>query len=404
MTVKDSIIIGFHSCVDYELKWDQKRLEELIKSYKIHNDELAMDLEIDSARSLLIVALAHMKMGVGAEFTPSSNDICLEFANNFQYEVTVGGTAARAAIAISKIGYESSLSMVCCNKHIKDTLPEAVHYFSNVGENHEAEYPHVVFSYPANAHISVEDIDFVTPRENRMMFSRDVDSLNMVISQDFAPMMEEAKVMLLSCFSEVLEKDILKKRMEELNLLLEALPKEAFVLMEDGCYINKEFRTYVHDALRDKLSALSMNEDEMQEYYGKRINIMDPSEVLNTIGYIYKKLGVPILIVHSAAWAIAYGKHAKSMCKVLEGGTNMAATRFCFGDNFGKKEYELVSNGECRKDSIEFGEEIESLSEEEICCVASKDLRYVEHPVVVGLGDSFAGGMLPELVNGNGVK
>ena len=395
----DKIVLGFHACVDFELKWDQKKIEELIRYYDIKEEELTTDeLNIDSERKLLLASLGHMKAGVGAEFIPEKPEICFDFAQHFDYKTTIGGTAARAAIAISKLGYESALSMVCYNKYIKELLPEKVHYYSNVGENHGDVYPHVVLSYPANAHIQANGVDFVTPRENRMMFSRDVDSLNMVISQGFAPMLKDAEVMLLSCFSEVLDEAILKERMVQVNQLLEELPEKAFVVMEDGCYVNKEFRVYVHEALHEKLDALSMNEDEMQEYIGKRINIMNPAAVLDAIQYIYERINVPLLIVHSAKWAIAYGKDADKMAHVLEGGTNSASTRFCYGDDSGVKEYEETAKLAVRQDSIVFGEELEKMSDRAICCVPSKDLSFVEHPVVVGLGDSFAGGLLPELV------
>ena len=393
----DKIAIGFHACVDFELKWDQKKLEELIRIYDIREEELTTDPHIDSERQLLVTSLGHMKAGIGAEFVPETSQICFDFAQRFEYKITIGGTAARAAIAIDKLGYESALSMVCYNKYIKELLPERVHYYSNVGEKHGDVYPHVVLSYPANAHIQANGIDFVTPRENRMMFSRDEDSLQMVISQGFAPMLKDAEVMLVSCFSEVLDRDILMERMEQLNQLLAALPKTAYVISEDGCYINKEFLTYVHFALRERLDALSMNEDEMQEYIGRRIDIMNPEEVLDAIQYIYEKIQIPLLIVHSAAWAIAYGKDAASMGHVLEGGINSAATRFRFGDEFGIKEYEDTAKLAVREDSVEFGRRLKELSDREICCVASKDLSFVEHPVIVGLGDSFAGGLLPEL-------
>ena len=395
----DKIVLGFHACVDFELKWDQKKIEELIRYYDIKEEELTTDeLNIDSERKLLLASLGHMKAGVGAEFIPEKPEICFDFAQHFDYKTTIGGTAARAAIAISKLGYESALSMVCYNKYIKELLPEKVHYYSNVGENHGDVYPHVVLSYPANAHIQANGVDFVTPRENRMMFSRDVDSLNMVISQGFAPMLKDAEVMLLSCFSEVLDEAILKERMVQVNQLLEELPEKAFVVMEDGCYVNKEFRVYVHEALHEKLDALSMNEDEMQEYIGKRINIMNPAAVLDAIQYIYERINVPLLIVHSAKWSIAFGKDADKMAHVLEGGTNSASTRFCYGDDSGVKEYEETAKLAVRQDSIVFGEELEKMSDRAICCVPSKDLSFVEHPVVVGLGDSFAGGLLPELV------
>ena len=394
----DKIALGFHTCVDFELKWDQKKLEELIRYYDIKEEELTTDeIHMDSERQLLLACLGHMQAGIGAEFIPEKPEICFDFAQHFDYKTTIGGTAARAAIAINKLGYESALSMVCYNKYIKELLPERVHYYSNVGENHGDVYPHVVLSYPANAHIQANGVDFITPRENRMMFSRDVDSLNMVISQGFAPMIKDAEVMLLSCFSEVLDKEILKERMVQVNQLLNELPEKAYVVMEDGCYVNKELRTYVHEALHEKLDILSMNEDEMQEYIGRRINIMDPVEVLKAIQYIYERINIPLLIVYSAAWAIAYGKDASKMAHVLEGGTNSASTRFCYGDEFGVKEYEEVSKLAVRQDSIIFGNKLEELSDREVCCVPSKDLSFVKNPVVVGLGDSFAGGLLPEL-------
>lgn len=393
----DRIALGFHACVDFELKWDREKVEEIIQYYDIREEELKAELHIDSERNLLIACLAHMREGTGAEFVPETSEICYNFAQNFEYEVTVGGTAARAAMAISKLGYESALSMVCFNQHIRDRMPEQVHYYSNVPENNEKIYPHVAFSYPAGEHIQTGGIDFVTPRENRLLFSRDEDSLKMVISQGFAPMLEDAEVMLLSCFSEVLDQQILEARMEELNRLLESLPESAYVVFEDGCYVKKDFQTYVHRALHEKLDALSMNEDEMQEYIGRRIDIMEPQEVLDGLEYIYRRLEVPLLIVHSASWAIAYGSGAKTMGHVLEGGILTAATRFQYGDDFGPGEYQATAKLLDKQGSVRFGEKITELSERDICCVACKDLSFVEHPVVVGLGDYFAGGLLPEL-------
>lgn len=397
----DKIALGFHTCIDFETKWNSNKLEELIVNYKIKEEELKKDLHVElkivSQRQLLIAILSYMKAGMGAEFVPETSEICFDFAQHFKYEITVGGTAARAATAISKIGYESALSMVCYNKLIKERLPKQIHTYSNVGEGGEQIYPHVSFSYPQKAHIQANNIDFVTPRENRILFSRDADSLKMVISQGFAPMIKEAEVMLLSCFSEVLEEDIIQERMQQVNQLLESLPKSAFVIFEDGCYINKRFRRYVHEELCKRLDALSMNEDEMQEYIERRIDIMEPVEVIKTIQYMYEKMKIPLLIVHSATWAIAYGKDAKSMGHVLEGGINLAATRFQYGDDFGIKEYEETARLPVRQDSMVFGKKIIEISDKEICCVPCKDLSFVKNPVVVGLGDYFAGGLLPEL-------
>ena len=41
-------------------------------------------------------------------------------------------------------------------------------------------------------------------------------------------------------------------------------------------------------------------------------------------------------------------------------------------------------------------QQIEKLSNQ-ICCISSKELGFVKNPVVVGLGDTFAGGLVVEL-------
>lgn len=395
--MSDKIAIGFHACVDYEIVFNLDKLIELIEKYNIQDEELNTDLYIENERQLLAAALGHMKNGMGCEFVPETPEICEDFANHFEYKVTIGGTAARAAIGIDKIGYESALSITCFNHYIRDLLPERAHYYSNVGNDHNIVFPHVVFSYPGNIHIKAAGVDFVTPRENRMMFSRDIDSLNMVISQGFASRIKDAEVMLVSCFSEVLDKNILEERVATLKELLKALPSNAFVIHEDGCYINKEFRHYVHKQLAPQFHALSMNEDEMQEYIEKRIDIMDADAVLEAVEYIYKNINIPTIIVHSAKWAIAYGKNAKAMEHVLLGGINLAATRFQYGDIYGLPEFEKTKEISVAEDCQNFATEIVKKSNAEICCIPCKDLSFVKKPTVVGLGDTFAGGVLPEL-------
>jgi ADP-dependent phosphofructokinase/glucokinase len=398
----EKIALGFHTCVDFELVWNKLTIENMITEYHIQNIELnsrtKTDGAIDSERALLLICLKHMKEGTGVELVPENPQICLDFANRFQYSITIGGTATRAAIAISKIGYESAIQMCCFNRHIKKLLPKEIHYFSSVGEGREEVYPHVDLQYQAGVCIKANDIDFTTPRENRILFSRDIDSMNMEISQDFSPMIAETEVFLLSCFSEILNFDILKDRMIRTSNLLRTLPENALVVMEDGCYINKEFRYYVHHALREVVDVLSMNEDELQDYIGHKIDILNPDEVLQAVKSVYQKAEIPLLLVHSASWALAYGQNAAWMRNALEGGITMASTRFWFGDDFGRNEYQKVKELPAKAKSIEFCASIEQKGGSFICCRPSKDLQFVKNPTVVGLGDFFAGGLLPELL------
>lgn len=394
----EKIALGFHTCIDFEMTWDTNVVEQMIREYDVRDKEITSgDIPIDSERALLISSLWHLKQGIGCELLPDTNQICLDFANRFSYRVTIGGTATRAAIAISKIGYESTIQLCCFNKYMQELLPKEIHYMVGVKQAREEIYPHVILSYPGGAHICANDIDFTTPRENRVMFSRDVDSLHMEISADYADMIQDAEVFLLSCFSEILEEDILEDRMNRTRRLLQTLPKKTIVVMEDGCYIRKDFRIYVHQALREVVDVLSMNEDELQEYIQRRIDILDVEEVLDAVKEVYERVQIPTLLVHSAAWALAYGKNARKYEQALESGIAMAATRFRYGDDFGRKEYEDMGRMEGKKESIIFARRIENEAGDNICCLPCKDLSFVENPTVVGLGDFFAGGLLPRL-------
>ena len=398
----ERIAMGFHTCVDYELIWDTQVVEEQIKALDIHAEELRMDLEMDSERSVWIACLAHLKEGIGGEMVPDTAEICEEFASHFTYVVTLGGTPTRAAIILDRLGYGTALQTSCYNEQVKRLMPGRVRVLPGVDAAHDRIYPHVVLQCRGGVRIHANDIDFVTPRENRLMVSRDINSLQMPILPDpFGKMIVDAEVFLLGCFSEVIELDILKDCMEKTKALLSYLPQDAYIVLEDGCYVKEDFRYYVHSRLADTVHVLSMNEDELQQYVGKRIDIFDPKAVKDAVKYVSKRSGIQTILVHSAAWVLAYGELAQSMHNALKSGMQTASTRFRIGDALTRKDYEETKNIPDKADSIAFCSKIKEIWSEQLCCIPCKDLSYVENPTVVGLGDSFVGGLLPGLLKEN---
>ena len=103
--MNEKIAMGFHTCVDYELFWDTSVVEEQIKRLDIHDNELKLDIDILSERDIWLVSLAHLKEGIGCEVIPKTETQSKSFAKHFGYKITLGGTATRAAIAISRLGY-----------------------------------------------------------------------------------------------------------------------------------------------------------------------------------------------------------------------------------------------------------------------------------------------------------
>ena len=398
----EKIALGFHTCVDYELIWDTATVEQQIIAFDIHAADLKISPEADSERSLWISTLAHLQAGIGGEIIPEEASVCVDFANHFDYEITMGGTATRAAIVLDKLGYDSVLQTSCYNEHVERLLPKHVHALSGVPADQNEIYPHVIVQCAGGVRIHANDIDFVTPRENRILISRDSDSLNMpVLDEEFGKLITDSEIFLIGCFSQVLDEDIIADRMVKTRKLLAHLPEDALVIMEDGCYVKKHFRNFVHRELASCVDILSMNEDEMQEYIGKRINILDPEAVIAALDEVYKGTNIPVLLVHSAAWALAYGENAGMMRQSLEGGVTMAATRFRIGDDITPELYEETKTLAPKADSVIFCEKMKQLLGDKICIIPCKDLSHVKNPTVVGLGDSFAGGLLPGLLKEN---
>lgn len=394
----EKIALGIHACIDWECLWDAEILCNLIRSYGILQREITARETIESERELVIAVLDFMQKGSGGELIPETEQIVETFAKRFSYRTTVGGTAARAAIAISKLGYSSVLQMSCSNSTIRSLLPDLIQGIPAEESKTEQIYPHVSISYPKNVPICVNDIDFVTPRENRVLISRDIESLNLPVSESFADYARDAKVFLLSCFCEILDFEVLKDRMIKCRNLLARIPEKTTVVFEDGCYINKSFRLYVLRQLRPYIGILSMNEDELQDFVEHKINILDPAEVLEAVKYVYHLLHIPTIFIHSSSWALAYGEQPQRYRSTLESGIRMASARFWHGDDFGIKEFTEIKELAPGVRNIEFSRQIEKMCDN-ICCVPCKNMGFVEHPTVVGLGDFFAGGLLTDLVH-----
>jgi len=144
-----------------------------------------------------------------------------------------------------------------------------------------------------------------------------------------------------------------------------------------------------------------MNEDELQQYLGAAIDIFEPNAVKEAVEYIHCNTGIEKILIHMAAWALVYGEGAGTIKTSLEGGVIMASTRFRIGDDFTMDDYEQTKAIPDKADSVTFCEKMKKILRNKVYCVPCKELSYVKNPTVVGLGDAFAGGLLPGLLKEN---
>jgi ADP-dependent phosphofructokinase/glucokinase len=392
------LLLGIGNNIDYEIKWDARILENKISEYGITLSELTTDTPITDERVLVISILAYIKNNIGGERFVDDVDIIETFSLNFQKTITLGGTSVRAAIALCKLGYTSALHFVLMNEHVRRLLPGGIEYICSAET--ENTWPHLIIQYPKGTTINAGDIHITTTHQSRLIFTNDYENTIMRISPQLKDLFECAKVFLLHGFNSMSDTQIVKERMEYLTALFESVPpeKRATIFFEDACYHHGGISDIVNSYLAKYADVWSLNEDELQEYIKQRVDLTNAREVLTAIEKLAKIIPCKTLVVHTRFWALAYGKDAYKYRESLLGGITLATTRFRFGDAFTKADYTATGQLGLENAGEKFSREIETLADGLVCCIPSffvseKDVT------TVGLGDTFAGGFLPALLN-----
>lgn len=393
--MKEKIILGLGDNIDYEIVWNSEVIENLITRYDIHDYELSTNIEITSERDLVISILGFLKSESGGERFVSSPDIIERFTQNFENKITLGGTSVRAAIAMRKLGYTSALHLVTINDDVRRLIPQDSPYVCS--NTKDSSYPHLIVQFCKDTQVKAGDIDICTNRANRIIYDNDYDNIVMNLNEEFSDLITDARIFLISGFNAMQSKELLAKRLQSLLKIMEKLPKDALVYYEDACFYDASFSKLIHATLADSINIYSLNEDELQFYLGRKLDLLNACQIKEALVDIQKLIHVPLIIVHSMYWALAYGKNAMSVSKALKGGITMATTRFRFGDDFTVGNYKETESLRPNEEGIVFAGELKKLLGDKICCAP---VVHVEETNVttIGLGDSFVGGFLPALL------
>jgi len=393
--MKEKIILGLGNNIDYEIVWNSKAFEDMILKYEIRDEELSANREVSSERDLIISLLGFLKSGCGGERFVASSDIIEKFAENFEYRITMGGTSVRAAIAMRKLGYTSALHLVTINDHVRRLIPKDCPYVCSAKE--ESLFPHLIVQFCRDTRVKAFDIDIHTACSNRIIYVNDKENSEMQLNEDFADLITEAKVFLVSGFNAMRSKVLLDERLLTLLKIMLDLPKDALVFYEDACFHNASLSKQVREALTGKIDIFSLNEDELQGYLERKLDLLDPDQMVSALADVHKLIPAPLIVVHTRYWALAYGGNAGSFERALKGGITMAGTRFRFGDDFTAENYHETEKNILQEDGVNFAAEMNRLLGEKVCCLACIQAEETK-ATTVGLGDAFVGGFLPALI------
>ena len=391
---RSRLVLGLAGTVDYEVDWDARVLEDLVRRHCIRRDELTLDRAIGSERDLVATIVAFVAAGAGGERFVASSAIVEEFAARFTKRITLGGTPVRAALAMRALGVTSHLHLVSIDDHVRRLLPEGCTYTCSATE--DTTDPHLIVQFPAGATIRAGDLDVTAPHPNRLIFANDPPARELVISRDLGDALVDAAVFLISGFNVIQEVDVLNRRLEDLERHLRSLASGAVVFYEDAGFHAPGLNRRVHEVLRHVVDVHSMNEDEMQAYLGRSVDLLDPDQVETALHELSAWLAGPTLVVHTKYWAVAVGPTAGAWGPGLQGGITMATARYVHGDHFSETDYKAAAMLPKHPAGVEMAAALGARLGDRVCCVPASRVA-VPHPTTIGLGDTFVGGFIAAL-------
>lgn len=394
--VGERIAVGFGNNIDYEISWDAVVFERLAAGLEISPSELDPDRRIESVRDFVLSILGFVARGAGGERRVEDPTVLDELAGHFQYRETLGGSSVRAAVSMRTLGFTSALHLVTMNDHVRRLIPQDNPWVTS--SEKEALYPHVIVQFDEGAQVRIAEHTIRAPRANRLIYVNDPDNSEMKINPAFAELAADAEVFLIAGFNAMDSSQVLARRLETVREILSQLREDATVVFEDACYHEPALSTQLRRGLVDHIDVYGLNEDELEGYVGREVSLLDPADVWSALGELQRIIPVPVLILHTRDWALAFGENAERYRTALEGGITMATTRLRHGDHFSEADYGRTQRLPAKAESVRFASDLAALGGRRVCSVPS---YFVEQKnlTTIGLGDAFVGGLLPRLTH-----
>lgn len=388
------LVLGLGGTVDYEIAWDSLIIERLIDELEIDAAELDTRRPITSERDLLITLVAFVRDGVGGERFVASSDIVEAFAARFVKRITLGGTCVRAAIAMRTLGIPSTVHLVSIDDNVRRLLPDGVDYISSAWQ--DTLDPHLIVQFGAGTRIRARDIDVSAPHPNRIIYTNDPPNQELLLSDDLGTELRDADVFMFAGFNVIQQPGVLEQRLQSIRRHMEHLPAHATVMYEDAGYHSPALSLRVSETLLDLIDVYSLNEDELQAYLGRTVDLLDADDVIASLGDLQALIPARILVVHTKYWSLALGERAAEFEAALRGGIVMASTRYSFGDGFTVADYNEVAGYRAHSTGADVAAHLSAALGPAVCAVAALVLTTAT-PTTIGLGDTFVGGFVAAL-------
>lgn len=389
------LVLGLGGTVDYEIRWDAAVLGELAREYGVRRHELTTSSPIDDERSLVVTILAFLASGAGGERLVASSEIIERFAARFETVVTLGGTGVRAGLALDRLDIPSVQHLVSIDDNVRRLMPPGLTWVCSATV--DTLDPHLIVQYPVGATLALVEGDVISPSANRLIFANDRPNREMAIAAELSDLLADAGAFVVSGFNTMQDAALLERRLDELDAAMASLPAAALVYYEDAGFYDRSFAAIARDRLLPRIDVYGMNEDELQEYVGRAVNLLDPRDVVAALDEAHRLIPAPALVVHTRYWSIAVGSRAHEHLTSLESAVRLSATRYRLGDAFGPNDLDATARLPRHDGGAKVIAAVRAHRADAVGVPAV--VVDTDTPTTIGLGDSFVGGFLAPLAH-----
>lgn len=390
------VVLGMSSTVDDEVVWDERAVSALVEELGITPEEVDQGAlggtgPIDDLRGMVVALLGHVAEGSGAEHYVSAPGPLAELLEHFESRRTLGGTGVRAGIALAATGVASTAVMAAADPDVHRLLPPLCRAVA--AEEAGQLVPHLILQYPAGATVRVGERSVVAPAPNRVIFAHDVPNEELPIPASYPELVAGAQVVVVSSLNAIRDEDVLAQRVDQVGSALREAPAGATLIWEDAGYHVAALALRVSRAMAAHVHVVSMNEDELQAYLGRRVDLLDADDVARAAGEVRDLIGARTLVVHTRWWSLAVGDDAARYRAALRGGISMASARYAYGDAIGSAEYAEAGTWPSDPRSLQVAARLDA---DGMVCEPGV-VPPTSSPTTIGLGDTFVGGMVKVL-------
>jgi len=393
-----SYVLGLGGTVDYELAWDAEVLSALALRLQIGEADLDRDVTIIDERDLVRSVLAFARDGVGGERHVASAHVLSGFAARFRTVTSLGGTCVRAATALHHLGHPSTVHLVSIDDTVRRLLPSSVRYLCSA--DRDSLDPHLIVQFPPGARVDLVEGHVVTPSANRLIYVNDPWNRDLVLHPGLGTQIAAADAILVSGLNSMQHIGTLQERLDTLRTWLRGRRPGAVAMLEDASYHVPDFPQRVRDALAREVDVWSMNEDELQRWIGREVDLLDVADIGAALTELAHAVQAPVRVVHTQHWALAHGHEARRWSAALRAGITAASTRYLVGDAFTLTDHDAVAAMPPAPAHARFAAEL-SAAVPDVVCWGTPRLQ-TQRPTTIGLGDTFVGGFLAALAPGGG--